>query len=336
MRKNRIQFIFCVILFSLFILISTLMLTNKIVDFDNFIYSLVIYYNCEFLNYFFIIISEFSSAGILILLTILIMLELKNKKISYLTILNLLCIIILNLFLKNIFIRERPLSLMLVNESGYSFPSGHSMVSLGFYGYIIYLLWKDYIKTSHKKIASVLISILVLLIGISRIYLGVYYASDVIAGFIMSGLYLIIYINFSNKVIRSELNMKKQKNYIKQDNKRLLNSFKYAGKGIIETFKSEKNMKIHIFMTLFVIVLGFLLNISLSEWIICIILFSSVISLEIVNTAIETVVNLVSPNYNELAKRAKDLAAGAVLIAAIASAIIGIIIFLPKIINLVL
>lgn len=336
MRKNRIQFIFCVILFSLFILISTLMLTNKIVDFDNFIYSLVIYYNCEFLNYFFIIISEFSSAGILILLTILIMLELKNKKISYLTILNLLCIIILNLFLKNIFIRERPLSLMLVNESGYSFPSGHSMVSLGFYGYIIYLLWKDYIKTSHKKIASVLISILVLLIGISRIYLGVHYASDVIAGFIMSGLYLIIYINFSNKVIRSELNMKKQKNYIKQDNKRLLNSFKYAGKGIIETFKSEKNMKIHIFMTLFVIVLGFLLNISLSEWIICIILFSSVISLEIVNTAIETVVNLVSPNYNELAKRAKDLAAGAVLIAAIASVIIGIIIFLPKIINLVL
>ena len=336
MRKNRIQFIFCVILFSLFILISTLMLTNKIVDFDNFIYSLVTYYNCEFLNYFFITISEFSSAGILILLTILIMLELKNKKISYLTILNLLCIIILNLFLKNIFIRERPLSLMLVDESGYSFPSGHSMVSLGFYGYIIYLLWKDYIKTFHKKTASVLISVLVLLIGISRIYLGVHYASDVIAGFIMSGLYLIIYINFSNKVIRSELNMKKQKNYIKQDNKRLLNSFKYAGKGIIETFKSEKNMKIHLFMTLLVIVLGFLLNISLSEWIICIILFSSVISLEIVNTAIETVVNLVSPNYNELAKRAKDLAAGSVLIAAISSAIIGIIIFLPKIINLVL
>ena len=88
-------------------------------------------------------------------------------------------------------------------------------------------------------------------------------------------------------------------------------------------------------MTLFVIVLGFLLNISLSEWFICIILFSSVISLEIVNTAIETVVDLVSPNYNELAKRAKDLAAGSVLIAAIASAIIGIIIFLPKIINLI-
>lgn len=336
MRKNRIQFIFCVILFSLFILISTLVLTNKIVDFDNFIYSLVTYYNCEFLNYFFITISEFSSAGILILLTILIMLEVKNKKISYLTILNLLCIIILNLFLKNIFIRERPLSLMLVDESGYSFPSGHSMVSLGFYGYIIYLLWKDYIKTSHKKIASVLISVLVLLIGISRIYLGVHYASDVVAGFIMSGLYLIIYINFSNKVIRSELNMKKQKNYIKQENKRLLNSFKYAGKGIIETFKSEKNMKIHLFMTLFVTVLGFLLNISLNEWFICIILFSSVISLEIVNTAIETVVDLVSPNYNELAKRAKDLAAGSVLIAAISSAIIGIIIFLPKIINLVL
>lgn len=335
MKKNKIQLIFGIILFLLFALISILVLTNKIVDFDNYIYSLVTYYSCEFLNYFFIAISEFSSASILVLLSLLIMLELKNKKISYLTILNLLCIIILNLFLKNIFIRERPLSLMLVDEIGYSFPSGHSMVSLGFYGYIIYLVWKSYIKTSHKKTASILISILVLLIGISRIYLGVHYASDVLAGFIMSGLYIIIYINFSNKVIRSELNMEKQKNYIKQENKRLVNSFKYAGKGIIETFKSEKNMKIHLFMVLFITVLGFLLNISLNEWFICIILFASVISLEIVNTAIETIVNLVSPNYNELAKRAKDLGAGAVLIAAIASAIIGIIIFLPKVINVI-
>ena len=79
-----------------------------------------------------------------------------------------------------------------------------------------------------------------------------------------------------------------------------------------------------------VIICGFIFHLSITEWLICILLFALVISLELVNTAIEAVVDLCSPDYHELAKYAKDVAAGSVLISAIASVVIGLIIFIPK------
>ena len=117
-------------------------------------------------------------------------------------------------------------------------------------------------------------------------------------------------------------------------NKKLINSFKYAFKGIVSSIKSERNMKIHFTMMILVIIAGILLNISMWEWITCFILFGLVISLEMVNTAIETVVDIVSPKYNFQAGRAKDIAAGAVLVNAIVAVIVGLLIFLPKIIGL--
>lgn len=118
--------------------------------------------------------------------------------------------------------------------------------------------------------------------------------------------------------------MKKKKN--------LLKSFKYAFEGIITGIKEEKNMKIHITIMILVIIFGIILKIDKIEWIICTILFGFVISLELVNTAIENTVDLVTLEKMPKAKIAKDVAAGAVLIAAITSAIIGLIIFVPKII----
>ena len=120
----------------------------------------------------------------------------------------------------------------------------------------------------------------------------------------------------------------------KKEIKSLGNSFKYAGEGIWTSFKSERNMKIHVFMMFLVILFGFLLHISLKEWIICIILFSLVIGAELFNTAIETTVDMISLEKSPQAKLAKDISAGAVLILAIASAIIGLIIFIPKFIAL--
>lgn len=83
-----------------------------------------------------------------------------------------------------------------------------------------------------------------------------------------------------------------------------------------------------------VIIFGVALKINVTEWCICIILFGLVISLELVNTAIETVVDIAMPEKNEKAKKAKDISASAVLISAICSAIIGFTIFIPKIINI--
>lgn len=116
--------------------------------------------------------------------------------------------------------------------------------------------------------------------------------------------------------------------------KKLVNSFKYAGEGIISSFKTEKNMKIHVFIMLCVIILGFFLKISKTEWMICIFLFALVITGELFNTAIETVVDMIMPHKNEKAKLAKDVAAGGVLVLAIGAAIIGLLVFVPKILAL--
>ncbi len=113
--------------------------------------------------------------------------------------------------------------------------------------------------------------------------------------------------------------------------KRFLNSFKYAFEGIITTIKEERNIKIHILAVVVVIIMGVIYKISQVEWIICLILFGLVISSEIINTSIENAVDLITKEENELAKKAKDAAAGAVLVNAIISAIIAGIIWIPKI-----
>lgn len=117
--------------------------------------------------------------------------------------------------------------------------------------------------------------------------------------------------------------------------KKLIYSFKYAFEGIFTGFKQEQNMKIHVVIMLLVIILGVVLKISALEWIICIILFGVVISAELFNTAIEQTVNIAMPEINEKAKIAKDVSAGAVLVTAISAAIIGLIIFAPKIMVLI-
>ena len=117
-------------------------------------------------------------------------------------------------------------------------------------------------------------------------------------------------------------------------NKKLINSFKYAFEGIKSAFKSERNMKIHISIALLVMLFGILLKIKTWEWIVCISYFALVIGGECFNTAIEIVVNLAMPEINKDAKRSKDISAGGVLVFATSSAVVGLIIFVPKILAL--
>ena len=114
----------------------------------------------------------------------------------------------------------------------------------------------------------------------------------------------------------------------------LWKSFYYAFCGIVGNIIKERNLKIHIIIMLCVVLSGFLLKISLFEWIICMVLFGMFISLELVNTAIETTIDKYVDQFNEKSKHAKDTSAGAVLVAAIVSAIIGMIIFIPKLISI--
>lgn len=110
----------------------------------------------------------------------------------------------------------------------------------------------------------------------------------------------------------------------------LYKSFGYAFEGIFTGIRKERNMKIHCLMMGCVVIAGMIFHISVIEWCICLVLFGLILSLELVNTAVEAVVDLVTEEKKPLAKIAKDTAAGAVLIAAIMAAAAGLVIFIPK------
>ena len=146
-------------------------------------------------------ITWFGSAPCLVMITLLLFVVIRNKKTNMFIGVNLVIVTILNQLLKFILQRPRPTEYRIINESGYSFPSGHSMISMAFYGLLIYLIYK-YEKNRWIKIILIcVLSLLILMIGVSRIYLGVHYTSDVCAGFLVAISYLIVYVKVWNKII---------------------------------------------------------------------------------------------------------------------------------------
>ncbi len=115
---------------------------------------------------------------------------------------------------------------------------------------------------------------------------------------------------------------------------RLLKSFSFAITGIKTAIWSERNMRIHLVISTFVIACSFFFSLTQAEWIFVILAIGGMISLELVNTALERVVNLITEEFHPLAKQAKDIAAGAVFVYAVMAVVIGILIFLPRIMSL--
>ena len=113
----------------------------------------------------------------------------------------------------------------------------------------------------------------------------------------------------------------------------IVKSFKYAIDGIKEAFQSERNMKVHFLLMNLAIILGIILKLSSVEWAILVITIGLVLISEFINTSLEQIVDLVSPEKQEKAKIAKDVAAAGVLISAIVAVLIGIFLFVPKCIN---
>lgn len=149
------------------------------------------------------LITNFGGALVLIGTTVILVISIKNRRIGLSIIINLGIVTGLNIALKQIVQRPRPTEYRIVNETGYSFPSGHSMVSMAFYGFLIYLIYK-YVKNQYLKIGLItFLSILIISIGISRIYLGVHYTSDVMAGFCISVSYLVLYVSSVSNWIKA-------------------------------------------------------------------------------------------------------------------------------------
>lgn len=200
-RKN-VQWIVLLICLVIFFIIAEKVYSKEIMEADiigyNFISETLISNSFSPIAKF---ITNFGGAVWLLLLIILSLIVFKNKKIKIALVLNLIIATALNFILKNIVQRPRPTEFRIIEETGYSFPSGHSMVSMAFYGYLIYLTYK-YIKNKYLKFGIItLLSLLIISIGISRIYLGVHYTSDVIAGFLLSIAYLIIFTKVLEKLV---------------------------------------------------------------------------------------------------------------------------------------
>lgn len=207
MKKYYKTLVLFICLIGLLIIVMDL-LQQRIIEKDMFVYNFIA---THFISDFSLPIVKFitnlGSATFIVLLSILLLLTIKNKLTGLIIFLNSAICGILNQVLKIIVQRPRPVGYRLIDEKGYSFPSGHSMVSAAFYGFIIYLVYKN-VKNKYIKYSIITILILLILcIGISRVYLGVHYASDVIAGFLISICYLIIFISIvNNKILEKNQN----------------------------------------------------------------------------------------------------------------------------------
>ena len=178
--------------FVIFLAIAEDVFEQEIFEFDSVVYNFLVNNRNEVLNNFFKIITQFGSALFLIIITILCVIFIRDKKYKILVPANLVTIAIINIVLKNFFLRPRPNELRLIEETGYSFPSGHAMASTAFYGLLIYIVHEKVENKILRNTICIMLGLLILLISISRIYVGVHYTSDVIAGTCFSIAYLIL------------------------------------------------------------------------------------------------------------------------------------------------
>lgn len=198
MKKRDIAFI--LVLLSLFAFVVVLLETGKITHFETTFYNFISQYISTKFTLFFKTITYLGGPVAITLFCIVLLVFHQTRKSYGVPIcITLVSSYILNTILKHIFVRPRPDILRLVTEKSYSFPSGHSMINASIYTILILLLLKNADKKGKRIIVSVSLLVLLGLIGLSRIYLGVHYLGDVIAGWILGVLVaFIVYIIFRN------------------------------------------------------------------------------------------------------------------------------------------
>lgn len=193
MKKIEKKWWFLTLGLLLFLCCTYLVVTDRVVFLDDYIYDRLKNICGENWRSFFMFVTNLANPFILILITIILIIFLKPRKMGFFSLINLIITAGFNLILKSIFIRERPKDFLLFKETGYSYPSAHSMIGMCFYGFLVYLVWQTKWQKRYKIIISVILGIIIFLIGLSRIYFRVHYPSDVLAGFSISLVYLILF-----------------------------------------------------------------------------------------------------------------------------------------------
>lgn len=188
MKKKRI----IVVLYTLFLIDLFLVITKQTIYIDELMYQSIISIKNPAITSIMILITDLASTRFIIFANcVLILLCFFLKKTKWLLItISSIYSGITNSFLKMVIKRIRPIGIALVVENGYSFPSGHSMIAMLFYGMIFYLIAKH--KLKGYRIICTILGIYIFSVGISRIYLGVHYASDVIGGWLFGSASVLI------------------------------------------------------------------------------------------------------------------------------------------------
>ena len=181
----------------LLVILCVLLATNHIAFLDN-VYNYIVMHN-NVMTKICKIITFFGSVPGIILVSIFLLFLVKNKKELFSLYIAITCSTILNIILKWLINRPRPDLIHLVVENSSSFPSGHAMASCTFYGYLIIMLWNLDCQKKWKMIGITLLSTFILAIGYTRIYLNVHYVSDVLAGYLISFIYLILFIRLKKR-----------------------------------------------------------------------------------------------------------------------------------------
>lgn len=211
LSKNIKWVVFGLLLFA-FTMVAIFMVTDKIHVFDKYIYNIISKCINPTMTSIVKVITNLASPITIVILGLvfsyIIGIKKKDKRTAILFCLNLVVVALLNFLLKNIFTRTRPEMINIITESGYSFPSGHSAISMGMYGYIIYLINTRCSNRKVKVTMTIILSLLILSVGLSRVYLGVHYASDVTAAFLLFLSYLIVFTHVTDGTFEKE-NMNK-------------------------------------------------------------------------------------------------------------------------------
>lgn len=188
--KTKTKYTILLINILLIILMVILLVNNKLEFFDNYFYNTLMLIKSNFVSNYFKIITKLADPIVLVILSIIALL--LNKRPLYYLVGLISVSTLLNSLLKQTIKRVRPININMIIEKGYSFPSGHSMASVSFYGFIIYLIYKSNLSSKLKLIVNTILSIIIISICLSRIYLGVHFASDVIVGVIISSSLILI------------------------------------------------------------------------------------------------------------------------------------------------
>ncbi len=183
-----------------FILVLLFVISNNSKSFDMAIYNFIISFRNNFLDSYFKFITTFGNTNMVSCVLIILILLFRDNKSLVISISTFSCVSI-NFIIKHLIRRKRPSVVHLIKQGGYSFPSGHAMISICLYGYLLYLVNKN-IKNKYLRIfLNIFLIIFILSIGISRIYVGVHFATDIIAGYILGILVLYEVVKLTNKYL---------------------------------------------------------------------------------------------------------------------------------------